>query len=115
MRAVRHMFDAIADRYDLVNGIVSFGMDRGWRRRCLEALGLPTGSIVLDVACGTGDLCRELAAHGHQPIGVDLSPGMLSHAHTSAPLVLADTLAAPFARSALTEPSAVSRCAMSST
>jgi demethylmenaquinone methyltransferase/2-methoxy-6-polyprenyl-1,4-benzoquinol methylase len=96
VRAVRHMFDAIADRYDLVNGIVSFGMDRGWRRRCLEALGLPTGSIVLDVACGTGDLCRELAAHGHQPIGVDLSPGMLSHARTSAPLVLADALAAPF-------------------
>jgi demethylmenaquinone methyltransferase / 2-methoxy-6-polyprenyl-1,4-benzoquinol methylase len=90
------MFDAIAGRYDLVNGLVSFGMDRGWRRRCLEALALPGGSVVLDVACGTGDLCRELSAHGYRPVGVDLSPGMLSHAHTSAPLVLADALAAPF-------------------
>ena len=55
------MFDAIAERYDLVNGIVAMGMDTGWRRRCIEALGLPPGSMVLDVACGTGDLCRGLA------------------------------------------------------
>ena len=51
---------------------------------------------MLDVACGTGDLCRELGARGHTPVGVDLSPGMLAHAHTGAPLVLADALAAPF-------------------
>ncbi len=38
------MFDAIAGRYELVNGIVSFGMDRGWRHRCVDALGLPAGS-----------------------------------------------------------------------
>ena len=44
VRAVRHMFDAIAGRYELVNGIVSFGMDRGWRHRCVDALGLPAGS-----------------------------------------------------------------------
>jgi demethylmenaquinone methyltransferase / 2-methoxy-6-polyprenyl-1,4-benzoquinol methylase len=96
VRAVRHMFDAIAGRYELVNGLVSFGLDRGWRQRCVGALGLPAGSLVLDVACGTGDLCRELTGRGWRPVGVDLSPGMLSHAHTSAPLVLADALAAPF-------------------
>jgi demethylmenaquinone methyltransferase / 2-methoxy-6-polyprenyl-1,4-benzoquinol methylase len=95
-RAVRHMFDAIAGRYEVVNRIVSLGMDRGWRHRCIDALGLPTGSVVLDVACGTGDLCRELAGRGQTPVGVDLSPGMLSHARTPAPLVLADALNAPF-------------------
>jgi demethylmenaquinone methyltransferase / 2-methoxy-6-polyprenyl-1,4-benzoquinol methylase len=93
------MFDAIAGRYELVNSIVSFGMDRGWRRRCVDALSLPAGSAVLDVACGTGDLCRELIGRGHRPVGVDLSPGMLAHARTTAPLVLADALAAPFAPS----------------
>jgi demethylmenaquinone methyltransferase / 2-methoxy-6-polyprenyl-1,4-benzoquinol methylase len=96
VRAVRHMFDAIAGRYELVNSIVSFGLDRGWRHRCIEALGLPSGSVVLDVACGTGDLCRQLATRGYTPVGVDLSPGMLSHARTTAPLVLADALAGPF-------------------
>jgi demethylmenaquinone methyltransferase / 2-methoxy-6-polyprenyl-1,4-benzoquinol methylase len=90
------MFDAIAGRYELVNSLVSLGMDRGWRHRCVDALGLPGGSAVLDVACGTGDLCRELAGRGHRPVGVDLSAGMLAHAHTTAPLVLADALAAPF-------------------
>ncbi len=94
--AVRHMFDAIAGRYDLVNGIVALGMDAGWRRRCVEALDLPSGSRLLDVACGTGDLCRDLARAGYRRVGVDLSPGMLSHAHTNAPLVLADALRAPF-------------------
>jgi demethylmenaquinone methyltransferase/2-methoxy-6-polyprenyl-1,4-benzoquinol methylase len=94
--AVRHMFDAIAERYDLVNGIVAMGMDTGWRRRCIDALELPPGSRVLDVACGTGDLCRGLARAGYQRVGVDLSAGMLSHARTSAPLVLADGLCAPF-------------------
>jgi demethylmenaquinone methyltransferase/2-methoxy-6-polyprenyl-1,4-benzoquinol methylase len=94
--AVRHMFDAIAERYDLVNGIVAMGMDTGWRRRCVEALDLPPGARVLDVACGTGDLCRGLAGAGYQRVGVDLSPGMLSHARTNAPLVLADALRSPF-------------------
>ena len=94
--AVRHMFDTIAERYDLVNGIVAIGMDTGWRRRCIEALDLPPGSRVLDVACGTGDLCRGLSRAGYQRVGVDLSAGMLSHARTSAPLVLGDALIAPF-------------------
>jgi len=94
------MFDAIAGRYELVNSLVSFGMDRGWRHRCIDALSLPAASKVLDVACGTGDLCRELGDRGHRPVGLDLSAGMLAHAHTTAPLVLADGLAAPFCHAA---------------
>jgi demethylmenaquinone methyltransferase/2-methoxy-6-polyprenyl-1,4-benzoquinol methylase len=95
VQAVRAMFDAIAPRYDLVNRIMTFRMDVGWRKRSVRALGLPTGSLVLDLACGTGDLCRTLAAAGYRPIGVDLSFGMLANATTSAALVHGDALRLP--------------------
>lgn len=93
--AVRTMFDAIAPRYDLVNRIMTFRMDVGWRRRTVASLGLPTGATVVDLACGTGDLCRELARQGIVPIGVDLSFGMLAAARTTAPLVHGDALRLP--------------------
>jgi demethylmenaquinone methyltransferase / 2-methoxy-6-polyprenyl-1,4-benzoquinol methylase len=96
VKAVRQMFDAIAGRYELVNGIVSLGMDRGWRHRCIDALELPVGSLVLDVACGTGDLSRELDRRLQRPVGVDLSSGMLAHARAPGPLVHADALSSPF-------------------
>ncbi|HEX2383299.1 MAG TPA: ubiquinone/menaquinone biosynthesis methyltransferase [Acidimicrobiales bacterium] len=100
VRAVRAMFDAIAPRYDLVNRIMTFRMDVGWRRRTVRSLGLRTRSVVVDVACGTGDLCRELARAGLAPVGVDLSFGMLAAAHTTVPLVHADALQLPFAEAA---------------
>ena len=93
--AVRTMFDAIAPRYDLVNRIMTFRMDVRWRRRTVRTLGLPGGSTVVDLACGTGDLCRELATQGLSPIGVDLSFGMLAAARTEAPLVHGDALRLP--------------------
>lgn len=96
VRAVRSMFDAIAPRYDLLNRVITFGMDMGWRRLTVASLGLPRGSLVLDVACGTGDLCRLLAEGGYWAVGIDNSPGMLANAHTDVPLVLADALAMPF-------------------
>jgi demethylmenaquinone methyltransferase/2-methoxy-6-polyprenyl-1,4-benzoquinol methylase len=95
VRAVRSMFDAIAPRYDLVNRIMTFRMDVGWRRRTVRDLRLTRGSTVLDLACGTGDLCRELTTGGHRPIGMDLSFGMLAAARTDAPLVEADALRLP--------------------
>ena len=61
----------------------------------MRALDLPAGSRVLDLACGTGDLCVELVKGGHLPIGVDLSFGMLVAARTAAPLVHADVLRLP--------------------
>ena len=94
-RAVRSMFDAIAPRYDLVNRIMTFRMDVGWRRKAVRSLALPSASTVVDLACGTGDLCRELAANGLRPVGVDLSFGMLANARTDAPLVQADALHLP--------------------
>jgi demethylmenaquinone methyltransferase/2-methoxy-6-polyprenyl-1,4-benzoquinol methylase len=96
VRAVRSMFDAIAPRYDLVNRVMTLRMDLAWRRRTVGSLNLGGGARVLDVACGTGDLCRELRAAGLSPVGVDLSFGMLAAARTDAPLVHGDALQLPF-------------------
>lgn len=92
---VEEMFDRIAPRYDLVNRIMTVGQDERWRRRTVEALQLPAWSIVLDIACGTGDLCRAVADGRYKPVGVDFSAGMLSMARTSEPLVRADALSLP--------------------
>ncbi len=96
VQAVREMFDAIAPRYDLVNRVMTFHMDVGWRRTTVRSLGLSRGAVVIDVAAGTGDLCRELDAAGLSPVGIDLSWGMLAHACTDAPLAQADALRMPF-------------------
>ena len=93
--AVRSMFDAIAPRYDLVNRIMTFRMDVRWRRRTVRSLGLPDGATVVDLACGTGDLCRELTRQRLHPVGVDLSFGMLAAARTTAPLLEGDALGLP--------------------
>jgi demethylmenaquinone methyltransferase / 2-methoxy-6-polyprenyl-1,4-benzoquinol methylase len=94
--AVRSMFDRIAPRYELVNRVITFGMDAHWRNVAVSRLALPFHSTVLDLACGTGDFCRLLTSRGHIPFGVDLSLGMLEHARTTAPLVQADVLNLPF-------------------
>jgi len=95
VRAVRQMFDAIAPRYDLVNRIMTFRLDVRWRRKAVRLLGLPRGSIVLDLASGTGDLCIDLARAGHRPISADLSLGMLRADRSGAPRVQADILRLP--------------------
>jgi demethylmenaquinone methyltransferase/2-methoxy-6-polyprenyl-1,4-benzoquinol methylase len=95
-RFVEAMFDRIAPRYDLLNRMLTFRMDVGWRRTAVAALELLPGARVMDLACGTGDLCRTLRAAGHEPIGVDFSAGMLHAARTDAPLVRADASRLPF-------------------
>jgi len=92
---VRSLFDRISPRYDLVNRVMTFGMDIGWRRRAVRELRLPAGSRVLDLACGTGDLCRELGRARYRPVGFDFSFGMLASARTDVPLVQADALGLP--------------------
>jgi demethylmenaquinone methyltransferase/2-methoxy-6-polyprenyl-1,4-benzoquinol methylase len=91
------MFDRISTRYDLVNRVMTFGMDIGWRRRAVRELRLPGGALVADLACGTGDLCDELLTGGYRAVGFDFSHGMLRNAGTSAPLVEADALRLPLA------------------
>jgi demethylmenaquinone methyltransferase/2-methoxy-6-polyprenyl-1,4-benzoquinol methylase len=95
-RVVEEMFDRIAPRYDLLNRMLTFRMDVGWRRTAVAALALGPGALVIDLACGTGDLCRTLRAAGHVPVGVDFSAGMLGAANTDAPLVRADAVQLPF-------------------
>jgi demethylmenaquinone methyltransferase / 2-methoxy-6-polyprenyl-1,4-benzoquinol methylase len=93
--SVQAMFDVIAPRYDLVNRVMTFRMDVGWRRRTVDALGLVPDSLVLDLACGTGDLARDLIARGHVPVGADLSFGMLAAAPVPFPRMQADGSALP--------------------
>lgn len=101
--AVDAMFDAIAPRYDLCNRVISLGLDVGWRRRAVRTLDL-AGGRVLDLACGTGDLCRELVRAGLSPVGVDRSAGMLAAARraaAAAPLLRGDALRLPVRDAAL--------------
>lgn len=94
-REVEAMFDRIAGRYDLLNRVISFGLDQRWRRRTAAALSLPAGSVVIDVACGTGDLATAVTATGARVVGVDFSAGMLAAARVDVPLVRGDALALP--------------------
>ena len=89
------MFDQIAPRYDLVNRIMTFRLDVRWRKIALRALGLPEGSVVLDLASGTGDMCIDLTSAGMKPVSVDLSYGMLHAGRSAAPRVQADILQLP--------------------
>ncbi len=98
---VRSMFDAIAPRYDLVNRMMTFGLDVRWRRRSARALGLPAGSRVLDLACGTGDFLAILHDAGLRPFGMDLSWGMLAAGRSGRPVGQADGSALPVADGAV--------------
>lgn len=86
------MFDTIAPRYDRLNRLLTFRLDVNWRRRTVSSLALEPGSLVADLACGTGDLCRDLHRAGYQAIGIDLSWGMLAASRAEAPLIHGDAL-----------------------
>ncbi len=77
------MFDRIAGRYDLLNRIISLGLDRRWRRQA-AAIAIGAGDRVLDLATGTGDLALEIARRGPggRVVGLDPSPRMLAEAET---------------------------------
>ncbi len=79
--AVRKMFSAIAPTYDLLNRVLSFGIDVRWRREMVDKL--PKGELsILDLACGTGDVAIEIVRRRPQArvAGADLSPPMLTAA-----------------------------------
>jgi demethylmenaquinone methyltransferase/2-methoxy-6-polyprenyl-1,4-benzoquinol methylase len=94
------MFDTIAPRYDLMNRLMTFGLDQSWRHGAVAALGLPEGARVLDLACGTGDLTRLALRRGYGVVGTDLSAGMLAANRTGVPLIEADGSRLPFAAGA---------------
>src|SRR5438477_7733146 len=75
---VRRMFAAIARSYDLNNRLHSFGRDQAWRRFAVRQARVKPTDIVLDVACGTGDLSQAFARAGAaRVIGLDFTPEML--------------------------------------
>jgi demethylmenaquinone methyltransferase / 2-methoxy-6-polyprenyl-1,4-benzoquinol methylase len=77
------MFDAIAPRYDLLNGVLSGGLDRYWRRRAIRSLGFTGVETLLDVCTGTGDvaIAAARATRGaRRVLGVDFAGGMLTRA-----------------------------------
>lgn len=75
---VQGMFDSIAHRYDLLNHLLSGGVDIYWRKRALKLGNVNSNSILLDVACGTGDFAIEAMKYGATKIfGADLSRNML--------------------------------------
>jgi len=76
--AVRDMFDAIAPRYDFLNHLLSFGIDRRWRRQAVAQFSDEKPARILDIATGTGDLAIEaLSLNPDKIIGVDISEEML--------------------------------------
>jgi demethylmenaquinone methyltransferase/2-methoxy-6-polyprenyl-1,4-benzoquinol methylase len=75
---IRTMFDRIAPTYDLLNRLISFGLDTGWRRRAIALLAEFPGGSFLDIAAGSGDISVELASIGPRlTTGTDFSTNML--------------------------------------
>jgi demethylmenaquinone methyltransferase/2-methoxy-6-polyprenyl-1,4-benzoquinol methylase len=83
-RYVRRLFATIADRYDLITRLLSFGLDQRWKRRALDLADPRPGQRVLDLACGTGDLALGAASRGADVIGLDITPGMIALARAAA-------------------------------
>jgi demethylmenaquinone methyltransferase/2-methoxy-6-polyprenyl-1,4-benzoquinol methylase len=75
---VKIIFDSIAYRYDFLNHLLSFGFDYYWRRKALKLTGVDRNSILMDIACGTGDVSIEARKQGVEKIfGADFSYNML--------------------------------------
>jgi demethylmenaquinone methyltransferase/2-methoxy-6-polyprenyl-1,4-benzoquinol methylase len=99
---VRTLFATIADRYDLITVVLSYGQDRRWKRRVVEQCSPVEGTRALDLATGTGDLAHALARRGALVVGLDLTPRMIELARaraaagTEPAFVVGDMLALPF-------------------
>ena len=102
--AIRDMFAGVAPRYDLLNHLLSASLDVVWRRKAAAALGLPAGSEVLDLCCGTGDQAAALRRRGARVAAADFCVPMLAiarrkFAKLGSPrpgALAADALALPF-------------------
>jgi demethylmenaquinone methyltransferase/2-methoxy-6-polyprenyl-1,4-benzoquinol methylase len=85
------LFRPIAGNYERWASILSLGQDGRWRRRLVSSLHLPRGSLILDVAAGTGSITRSLVASGYRVISLDQSSQMLSQLHAREALPLLAT------------------------
>lgn len=96
---VASMFDAVADRYDLMNDVLSLGQTRRWRRVVADAVDAQPGEKVLDLAAGTGTSSVPFAQAGADVIAGDISEGMLDVGRARNPgirFMYADALDLPF-------------------
>ncbi|HZP46731.1 MAG TPA: ubiquinone/menaquinone biosynthesis methyltransferase [Candidatus Binataceae bacterium] len=103
---IRAMFTAIVPRYDLVNRLMTLGLDQRWRRQTVAAVA-PRDGVVLDIAAGTGDLAFEAAKQGaRRVLGADFCPRMIEAARRKARrlpqtatvrFLVADAMSLPFA------------------
>ncbi len=87
---VSRMFDAVAERYDLTNDVLSLGVDRLWRIATVKAVAPQPGQKILDLAAGTGTSSASFAAKGAHVTAVDFSEGMLEvgrERHSGNPLI----------------------------
>jgi demethylmenaquinone methyltransferase/2-methoxy-6-polyprenyl-1,4-benzoquinol methylase len=100
-RLMRKMFGSIAPRYDFITRILSYGMDRRWKRLGVMRATLPEKAMVLDLASGTGDFSRLVRERlpNARPVAVDLTEEMLRLARASGldEAVCADATMLPFA------------------
>lgn len=95
----RALFATIADRYDLITKLLSFGQDARWKRTLIARAQLQPGERVLDLACGTGDLGFAAAAQGGRVVGLDLTHRMLqlaAHKSAAATFLTGDMTHLPF-------------------
>jgi demethylmenaquinone methyltransferase/2-methoxy-6-polyprenyl-1,4-benzoquinol methylase len=98
-REVAEMFDAVAERYDRMNAVMTFGQERRWRTVVAKALKVGPGDRVLDLAAGTAASSVTIAATGASVVPCDFSIGMLQVGKTNfpqLPLVAGDALRLPF-------------------
>ena len=98
----RRLFGIVAERYDLVTRVLSYGLDQRWKRRLVALAAVRPGERAYDLACGTGDLARLVADRGAVVVGLDLAPRMLQQAraaarHGSLGVVAGDLMDLPFA------------------
>jgi len=97
---VRRLFHTIADRYDLITVLLSFGLDRRWKQHLIELSGASGGTSALDLACGTGDIAFALAERGARVTGLDITLRMLQLARAKpgrACFLAGDMMSLPFA------------------
>ena len=99
---VRALFATIADRYDLITVLLSFGRDRAWKRRLVRLARVSAGTRALDLATGTGDIAYLLHDAGARVIGLDVTRRMIELARSKRTrearprFVVGDMMALPF-------------------
>lgn len=102
---VRRLFSTIADRYDLITVLLSYGQDQRWKRRLVSLLPDRPGLEALDLACGTGDIAYALQGRAARVVGLDITPRMVQLARakhaprtSAAPyFIIGDMTSLPFA------------------